>query len=250
MIQQQLIKTLKKIRRLFLSSFILKDLSAYKKTKGSDRFSTNFLDMYPCVRDKTVTTGFDRHYVYHTSWAARVVKEINPEYHVDISSSLYFSGIVSAFIPVHFYDYRPADLGLSNLESKEGNLHNLPFADKSVKSISCMHTIEHIGLGRYGDPIDAMGDVKAVNELKRAVAVGGSLLIVVPIGGKSIIEFNAHRIYTYNQITSLVLDSEFKLKEFSFIPEDGKDGGLIRNADPKATESAKYACGCFWFVRL
>ena len=79
---------------------------------------------------------------------------------------------------------------------------------------------------------------------------GGSLLIVVPIGGKSIIEFNAHRIYTYNQITSLVLDSEFKLKEFSFIPEDGKDGGLIRNADPKATESAKYACGCFWFVRL
>jgi len=248
--KKQIKNIIKKTIRFALSPFVMADYYAFKRSSESDRFDLSFKNVYPQIKDRTIETVFDRHYVYHTSWAARVVKEINPEYHVDISSSLYFSGIVSAFIPVHFYDYRPADLGLSNLESKEGNLHNLPFADKSVKSISCMHTIEHIGLGRYGDPIDAMGDVKAVNELKRAVAVGGNLLIVVPIGGKSIIEFNAHRIYTYNQITSLVLDSEFKLKEFSFIPEDGKDGGLIRNADPKATESAKYACGCFWFVRL
>lgn len=248
--KKQIKNILKKTIRFALSPFVMPDFYAFKRTVGAERFQMKIRDVYPQIKDRTIETGFDRHYVYHTSWAARVVKEINPEYHVDISSSLYFSGIVSAFIPVHFYDYRPAKIDLTNLESKEGNLHSLPFGDKSVKSISCMHTIEHIGLGRYGDPIDGMGDVKAINELKRTVATGGNLLIVVPIGGKSIVEFNAHRIYTCKQIISLVKDSEFSLKEFSFIPEDEKDGGLIRNADPEMTESAKYACGCFWFVRL
>ncbi len=46
---------------------------------------------------------------------------------------------------------------------------------------SCMHTIEHIGLGRYGDPLDAVGDQTALSELQRVVAPGGSLLIVVPV---------------------------------------------------------------------
>ncbi|MEI6490417.1 MAG: DUF268 domain-containing protein [bacterium] len=247
MISRSIINLIKKARRYALSPFILKDLSTYKKTKGSERFSTDFTDFYPCVRDKTITTGFDRHYVYHTSWAARVVKEINPQFHVDISSSLYFSGIVSAFIPVHFYDYRPANLALSDLRSEKGDLLKLPFNDRSVTSISCMHTIEHIGLGRYGDTIDAEGDIKAIAELKRVVSPNGSLLIVVPVG-KPKIEFNAHRIYSYEQILEEIGD-EFTLKEFAFIPETEKEGSMVRNADPKIVSGSHYACGCFWFVR-
>lgn len=239
---------LKKIRRYVLSPFILKDLYAFRSTQGSNRFSTKLTDVYPCIKDKTLTTGFDRHYVYHTSWAARVVQEINPSFHIDISSSLYFAGILSAFIPVHFYDYRPAKLILSNLQSKEGNLHSLPFPDASVQSISCMHTIEHIGLGRYGDPMDGNGDLKAIKELKRVVASKGNLIIVVPVG-KSKIEFNAHRIYSYQQLVSSVIDNDFELKEFTFIPETDAEGPLIRNAAPALVEKATYACGCFWFQR-
>ena len=56
--------------------------------------------------------------------------------------------MVSAFIPVEFYDYRPAELSLSGLEFKHADLTHLPFADNSVESLSCMHVIEHIGLGR------------------------------------------------------------------------------------------------------
>ena len=184
-----------------------------------------------------MTTHFDRHYVYHTSWAARVLKESNPAKHVDISSSLYFSGIVSAFIPIDFYDYRPANLNLSNLNSKEGNLLSLPFADDSVQSISCMHTIEHIGLGRYGDPIDPCGDIKAINELKRVTAKNGSILFVVPIGKIPMIEFNAHRIYSYKQIVSYF--DGFELKEFSLIPEDERDGGLVRTSYPALARKRK-----------
>ncbi len=248
MIPRSILHSLKKIRRLLLSPFVLKDLYLFKKVKGSERFSLNFSDIYPCIRDKTITTGFDRHYVYHTSWASRVVREIDPPFHVDISSSLYFSGILSAFVPVKFYDYRPAQLCLSDFESHKGNLLNLPFTDKSVQSISCMHTIEHIGLGRYGDEMDAEGDLKAIKELKRVTADGGNLIIVVPVGIPKI-EFNAHRIYSYEQIIEMVSDPCFTLKEFSFIPETTAEGPILRNADPTIVSKAKYACGCFWFQR-
>ncbi|MEI7777735.1 MAG: DUF268 domain-containing protein [bacterium] len=239
-------KTIKKIIRVAFSPFILKDYFAYKKIDEEKRFAISPKDFYPQVRDKTIQTGFDRHYIYHTAWAARKVHEINPTKHIDISSSLYFCGIVSAFVPVDFYDYRPANLKLSDLQSKEGNLHNLPFETGSVKSISCMHTIEHVGLGRYGDPIDPNGDIKAIEELKRVTATGGNLLFVTPVG-KPKIEFNAHRIYSYEQIVSYF--KGFELKEFSLIPEKEKDGGIITNASPALVQKENYACGCFWFVK-
>jgi ubiquinone/menaquinone biosynthesis C-methylase UbiE len=48
-----------------------------------------------------------------------------------------------------------------------------------------MHVIEHIGLGRYGEPFDVNGDLKAFEELKRIVKPNGDLLLVVPLGKKS-----------------------------------------------------------------
>lgn len=238
---------IKKIIRILLSPFIVIDYLKFKKIHDN-RFKLKISDFHPQIKDRTFTTGFDRHYIYHTSWAARVVKEISPPFHIDISSSLYFCGILSAFIPVKFYDYRPANLVLPGLESNRGNLHHLPFETSSIKSISCMHTIEHVGLGRYGDPIDAEGDLKAINELKRVTASNGNLIIVLPVG-KPKIEYNAHRIYSYEQIISYVLDDKFTLKEFSFIPEYDNQGPIIRNADPKLVAEANYACGCFWFIK-
>lgn len=239
-------KLIKKLIRVAFSPFILGDYIAFKRKDTSRRFSVALSDFYPQVKDKTVQTGFDRHYVYHTSWAARKVKEIHPAKHIDISSSLYFCGIVSAFIDVDFYDYRPADLQLSNLGSYAGNLHALPFATNSVTSISCMHTIEHVGLGRYGDPIDSEGDIRAIEELIRVTASGGSILFVTPVG-KPKIEFNAHRIYSYEQITSYFHDCT--LQEFSLIREHAQDGGIIINADPKLVQEEAYGCGCFWFIK-
>ena len=146
------------------------------------RLAVRWRDRAPCLRDRTESTGFDRHYVYHTAWAARIVRQVSPARHVDVSSSLFFCGIVSAFVPVDFYDYRPADLRLDGLTSGVGDLMRLPFVDGSVPSLSCMHTVEHIGLGRYGDPLDPSGDSKAIAELKRVLAPGGSLIFVVPVG--------------------------------------------------------------------
>ncbi len=104
-----------------------------------------------------------------------------------------------------------------------------------------MHTIEHIGLGRYGDPLDAKGDLKAINELKRVVKPGGDVIFVTPVG-RSRIEFNAHRIYSFEQINEYF--SPFKLIEFSLVPDAG---GLIENAPPELIKEQEYGCGCFWF---
>jgi hypothetical protein len=210
----------------------------------SPRFNLRWRDRYPCLNDNTNSTNFDRHYIYHPAWAARVLARIKPSLHVDISSTLHFCTCLSAFIPVKFYDYRPADLQLSNLTSESADLLALPFADSSIESLSCMHVVEHIGLGRYGDRLDPDGDLKATSELKRVLARAGNLLFVVPIG-KPRIMFNAHRIYSYEQIATYF--SGLELKEFALIPDDPREGGLIYDATKEEADKQTYGCGCFWF---
>jgi hypothetical protein len=236
------------VKETYLYVKFIVDYCTFSRLKGKERsyFSLKWSDRYPCLDDKTKSTGFDRHYVFHPAWAARILVETKPEFHVDISSTLYFCGLLSAFIPVRFYDYRPAELNLSGLSSEAADLLGLPFADQSLTSLSCMHVVEHVGLGRYGDPFDPDGDLKAIAELKRVLAVGGDLLFVVPVGSPRIM-FNAHRIYAYQQI--LEYFAGLILKEFALIPDDPTAGGLIRNATKEMADAQMYGCGCFWFKR-
>lgn len=217
------------------------------QVESRPRFRVTWKDRWLHLRDATAMTMFDRHYVFHTAWAARVIAELRPSRHVDIGSSLYFVSSISAFVPTLFIDFRPADLGISGLISGAGTLMQLPFSDNSVESLSCMHVVEHVGLGRYGDALDYDGDIKAAYELSRVVAPGGALLFVVPIAGLARIQFNAHRIYTYQQI--LALFPHFDLVEFALIPDEGARNGLIRHASDKQAAQQQYGCGCFYFIK-
>lgn len=227
----------------FSLTFFIKDLEKFKKLNDS-RFSVKIKDIYPCLKDRTIKTNFDKHYIYHTAWAARILSEVIPDRHIDISSSLYFSTLVSAFIPTDFYDYRTAEINLTNLNCKHANITTLPFKDSSVQSLSCMHVVEHIGLGRYGDSIDPIGDIKAVKELKRVLAKGGDLLFVVPVG-KPRIFFNAHRVYSFQMVMEFFND--LILKEFSLISGFSHNNYIIKNATEEQVLEENYGCGCFWF---
>lgn len=200
---------------------------------------------YPCLLDRTSATGFDRHYVYHTAWAARQIASTRPEEHIDIGSSLYFVALVSSFVSIRFYDYRPAELYLSGLSCGHADLLALHFEDNSIQSLSCMHVIEHIGLGRYGDPLDVAGDSKAAAELSRVIAPGGRLLLVVPVG-RPRTAFNAHRIYSFEQVCSLF--SGLRLMHASLLPDDSAVG-LLENPSPEQMNSQEYGCGCFCFAK-
>lgn len=237
----------KHIKKVYLYICFINDFIEFKKlTNNKNRFQIKWKDRYPQLFDRTSDTSFDTHYTYHPAWAARILAEIKPKKHIDISSILNFSTMVSAFIPTEFYDYRPANIKLSNLISKKADLTSLPFYNNSVESLSCMHTVEHIGLGRYGDPIDPDGDIKAMRELSRVLSINGNFLFVTPIG-KPKIQFNAHRVYSYEQIISYFPD--LILKEFSLIPDNAIDTGIITNASKELANEQNYACGCFWFTK-
>jgi len=238
------------VKNVFYFFPFLGQYFAFKRMNGGadKRFSLNFRNINPRLGEATENSGFDHHYIFHPAWAARILARLKPESHVDIGSTMSFATVVSAFMPVKFYDYRPADFSpLSGLKSDRADLLSLPFADNSVKSLSCMHVVEHVGLGRYGDRLDPEGDLKAIKELKRALAPGGSLLFVVPIGGRPQIQFNAHRIYSYDQIKNYF--AEFELKEFSLIRDYAHGGGLALNANKEMSDEQEYGCGCFWFMK-
>lgn len=244
--EKLMINIARKLRGIWRYCKFVFEYIEFKRLVYDGRFSIEWKDRYPCLDDKTKATGFDRHYIYHPAWAARILAQTKPVEHIDISSTLNFATMLSAFIPVNFYDFRPADVRLSNLNSLAGNLVNLPFEDNSVQSISCMHVVEHIGLGRYGDPVDPKGDLNAIRELARVLAVGGNLLFVVPVG-KPKIMFNAHRIYSYEQV--LEYFAELKLVSFALISEHQEDGGLNFEATGSDVAAQDYGCGCFWFKK-
>lgn len=218
----------------------------FRTLTHSNRFPVRWKDRYPRMGERTAETSYDRHYIYHTAWAARVLARTRPPEHVDISSSLYFAAIASAFVPIHYYDFRPPELRLNNLSVERADLSALRFPDASISSLSCMHVVEHIGLGRYGDPLDPDADLKAISELKRATAFGGDLLFVVPVGKRKLM-FNAHRIYDYDQLIGYF--DGFHLVEFALVPDASQGKSLISSPSKEFVECQNYGCGCFWLRR-
>jgi hypothetical protein len=179
----------------------------------------------------------------HCAWAARKLAFLRPTRHVDISSHINWVTAVSAFVPMEFYEYRKFDVKLDNLTCGHADLMALPFVSGSIRSLSCMHTLEHIGLGRYGDRLDPKGDIKGAAELSRVLATGGDLLFVTPVSCDSVLFFNGARQYTYRQVLDLF--PELRLNEFSFISPWSK-GEMILNSDPDVKFSGT---GCFWFQK-
>jgi hypothetical protein len=211
------------------------------------RFLLDEKYLAPMLSEDTTSTGFDRHYLYHGAWALRALKRIQPSLHYDFSSSLFFAAAASAWFPVHFCDLRPADIHLDGLSTAKEDLLRLSLADNSVDSASCMHVVEHVGLGRYGDEINYDGDLKAVAELKRITRPGGNILFVVPVGKTATILFNAHRIYTWKSVLEM-FGEDFDLVEGALIPEQNSLG-LVYYPDESLLEMQGFACGCFWFCK-
>ena len=107
-IKSFIIQTTKDILIRFPKKIILlfKFISEFNRFKSlnDQRFTVSAKDIYPCLNDRVTTTPFDHHYIYHPAWAARILAKTKPETHADFSSILSFSSVVSAFIPIKFFD--------------------------------------------------------------------------------------------------------------------------------------------------
>ena len=168
-------------------------------------------EYYPCLSDNISYTPLDPTYFFQDSWAARKIFELKTEHHFDIGSSATTIGILSQFVPITMIDIRPIKLEIPNLYFIEGSILDLPFDNNSINSLSSLCVIEHIGLGRYGDPIDAFGSEKAIEEIKRVIKPGGVVIISLPIDNNNKVYFNAHRAFTREYVLNLFMN--FSLME-------------------------------------
>lgn len=75
-------------------------------------------------------------------------------------------------------------------------------------------SFEHDGLGRYGDPLDPEGDLKAMRTARKIIRPGGLLYLAVPLG-KDAVTWNAHRVYGLARL-SMLLDGYQTLASFGF----------------------------------
>lgn len=87
-------------------------------------------------------------------------------------------------------------------------------------SISCLHAIEHFGLGRYGDRIDVNGHLKGLQTIYYMLKDGGIFYCSVPIGSMRV-EFNAHRVFSLQYLLGL-FKNNYKILSFSFIDDQGE----------------------------
>lgn len=227
---------------LSLPNFIL-DYYEYANSAGC---APPLKDLYPILHEKSASAGVaSGHYFHQDLWAARKVYELMPECHIDVGSRIDgFVAHVAAFTNIEYVDVRPLEVNAhSSILYKQGSVLKLPYDNLTVISLSCLHVLEHIGLGRYGDPINPNGIAEGLHELQRVLAVGGALLIGLPIG-RSRVCFNAHRVLSPSFIPETL--TELHLVDFSYVDDSGD---LYRNAKLEDAQGSEYACGLYYFKR-
>lgn len=225
---------------LYLPRYV-RDWRRYARLAGGR--APRLMDSYPCLTDWTAHTPFDPHYFYQGAWLARRLAAAAPDFHVDVGSSVLMLGVLSAQVRTLQLDYRPLRAGLAGLECAAADVKRLPIADGTLRSLSSLHVIEHVGLGRYGDPVDPAGSAQAARELARVLAPGGRLYVSVPVGRERVC-FNAHRVFSPGSLASMFAPLE--LAGFSLVDDAGR---FAEQASLEHAASLDYGCGMFEFGR-
>ena len=191
----------------------VREFLAYRRMPGGE--GARWSDWYPALRDRTTVTPVDLNYFYQDTWAAGKILAARPKLHVDLGSTALLVGILARSTQVISVDVRPLSVALDGLVTCAGTGVALPFRDRSIRSLSSLCVLEHIGLGRYGDQIDPQGTEKTAAELQRVLAPGGDLYLSVPIEKESRVYFNAHRAFSMTTVTKMM--GELGLEEAVFV---------------------------------
>ncbi len=227
------------------------ELSVFKEKNEDPNFTC--VEKKPMIYDKFEQAGtIDPHYYLQDIYIAKKIAKTNVKNHFDIGSRVdgFISHLLCFDIDVTIIDIRPLPQTVSGMKFIESNATELSqIADNSISSISALHSIEHFGLGRYGDPIDPDGWKKALYAMQRVLANNGKLYVSVPISNNNIVYFNSHRIFSPKTIIESF--NELTLVEFSYI-QDFKISTLTGNNIVKDLENINFTssdCGMFIFEK-
>ena len=213
----------------------------------------NITHNYMILGDYKASAGnASGHYFHQDLLVASFIKKNNPIKHIDIGSRIDgFVAHVASFREIDVMDIRNLEIS----EHKNINFIQKDMMDKNsleeniTDSISCLHAIEHFGLGRYGDKIDINGHINGFNNIIKMLKSGGKLYISFPIGKRNEIHFNAHRVFHHNDIFNWneSLDNII-LERFDFVDDRGKLN-LNKNLNTDCKE-IKFGCGIYTFQKV
>ena len=183
---------------------------------------------------------------------ASLIYKKNPTRHIDIGSRVDgFVAHVAAFRPIEVIDVRDLEsTGHKNIIFTKADLmddKNLP--NQVTDSLSCLHVIEHFGLGRYGDALDPLGHKKGFNNMLKMLKNNGTLYISFPIARQNEVHFNAHRVFHPTDILNWPNDADSsRLERFDFVDDAGD---LHQNIDlQKGIVDVAHGCGIYTFTKV
>lgn len=207
---------------------------------------------FPILGDYTDQVGSARgHYFHQDLLVASLIHADAPKRHVDVGSRIDgFIAHVAAFRPIEVMDVRALDdTGHANIRFLKRDLMD-PAPDMAgiADSISCLHAIEHFGLGRYSDPLNPSGHMQGFRNIWRMVAPGGRLYMGFPIGLTNEVHFNANRVFHPREIFNWTEDLiPSYLERFDYVDDAGN---LHTNVDLMGTEiSVVHRCGIYTIRR-
>lgn len=213
---------------------------------------TGRLQLMPCLHDWYEEGGTTKsEYFWQDLLVARMIFEARPEKHVDIGSRVDgFVAHVASFREIEVFDIRPITTRIPGVTFKQADLMNPGAAITDYcDSISCLHALEHFGLGRYGDAIDPKGYESGIRNMARILRPGGVFYLSVPVGIERV-EFNAHRVFDPNTIVHVAKNSQLLMHKFALF---SPDNGLVEtNATDETLSSIgqnRYGLGIFTFIK-
>ena len=187
------------------------------------------------------------HYFWQDLICAQWINSEKPEKHLDLGSRIDgFIAHLLTFMDVEVLDIRPQVADIPRLSTKVINAQDGldPFYERYT-SASSLHSLEHFGLGRYGDPLDVNGHEKGLESLSSTVVVGGTLYISFPIG-KPKVEFNSQRVLHPNWPQQVL--RKFELIDFVLIPWSGPPQYGLLPEDVNLEIQGQ--CGLYKFKRI
>ena len=178
---------------------------------------------YPCLLDKYDNAGIasGQYFIQDIFVAQKIIKN-NPIKHADIGSRIDgFVAHIACFREIEIFDIRPLTSPIKNIVYKQLDIMDDPIEYYDYcDSISCLHALEHFGLGRYGDTIDVDGHKKGLINISKILKPGGLFYLSVPFSSHQRIEFNAHRIFKIPYLLKL-LNPLFDICSVSYIDDSG-----------------------------
>lgn len=201
-----------------------KDLQMYNRLASKEQIASERF-LFPCLYDNTTNTNLDPTYFYQDAWAFEKITSYKPVKHYDIGSHNKFVALLSKVVNLTMVDIRPLSLPMDSINFIKGSITELPFSDNSIDSLSSLCVIEHIGLGRYGDPLDPFGSEKSLLEVKRVLKSNGMFYLSVPVSNKHIVRFNAGIIFNYHKFKKQ-LQNDYIITDEKIIA-DGRLGDVF-----------------------